>query len=231
MENRKIRIQSCRRCQGNSGWGSFWHPPYGPGPGMPPGPPYPPGGPGRPPFRPDPGMPPGPPYPPGGFGGPGRPPFGPGSGNFRPYGSGFGMQSLEEPLSLGEAWNLSEDVREFAEDLERLQELYPDIAKEILRYAEEACDELEYEGSMMYDEQPDKIQFRNIAGKIYDKMKEKYPVQENNDRDENLEMLPENEKEKRYPPGENWLGDMVQVVLLQEMCRRREERRKQRRWY
>ena len=109
------------------------------------------------------------------------------------------MQSLEEPLSLGEAWNLSEDVREFAEDLERLQELYPDIAKEILRYAEEACDELEYEGSMMYDEQPDKIQFRNIAGKIYDKMKEKYPVQENNDRDENLEMLPENEKEKRYP--------------------------------
>ena len=66
---------------------------------------------------------------------------------------------------------------------------------------------------------------------IYDKMKEKYPVQENNDRDENLEMLPENEKEKRYPPGENWLGDMVQVVLLQEMCRRREERRKQRRWY
>ena len=124
------------------------------------------------------------------------------------------MQSLEEPLSLGEAWNLSEDVREFAEDLERLQELYPDIAKEILRYAEEACDELEYEGSMMYDEQPDKIQFRNIAGKIYDKMKEKYPVQENNDRDENLEMLPENEKEKRYPPGENWLGDMVQVVLL-----------------
>lgn len=148
-----------------------------------------------------------------------------------PYGSGFGMQSLEEPLSLGEAWNLSEDVREFAEDLERLQELYPDIAKEILRYAEEACDELEYEGSMMYDEQPDKIQFRNIAGKIYDKMKEKYPVQENNDRDENLEMLPENEKEKRYPPGENWLGDMVQVVLLQEMCRRREERRKQRRWY
>lgn len=141
------------------------------------------------------------------------------------------MQSLEEPLSLGEAWNLSEDVREFAEDLERLQELYPDIAKEILRYAEEACDELEYEGSMMYDEQPDKIQFRNIAGKIYNKMKEKYPVQENNDRDENLEMLPENEKEKRYPPGENWLGDMVQVVLLQEMCRRREERRKQRRWY
>ena len=235
MENRKIRIQSCRRCQGNSGWGSFWHPPYGPGPGMPPGPPYPPGGPGRPPFRPDPGMPPGPPYPPGGFGGPGRPPFGPGSGMRPggpvPYGSGFGMQSLEEPLSLGEAWNLSEDVREFAEDLERLQELYPDIAKEILRYAEAACDELEYEGSMMYDEQPDKIQFRNIAGKIYDKMKEKYTVQENNDRDENLEMLPENEKEKRYPPGENWLGDMVQVVLLQEMCRRREERRKQRRWY
>ena len=57
-----------------------------------------------------------------------------------PYGSGFGMQSLEEPFSLGEAWNLSEDVREFAEDLERLQELYPDIAKEILRYAEEGCD-------------------------------------------------------------------------------------------
>ena len=82
-------------------------------------------------------MPPGPPYPPGGFGGPGRPPFGPGSGMRPggpvPYGSGFGMQSLEEPLSLGEAWNLSEDVREFAEDLERLQELYPDIAKEILR--------------------------------------------------------------------------------------------------
>ena len=120
---------------------------------------------------------------------------------------------------------------EYEKDCRRMQELYPRDARQIQSLVDRECDRMEYEGSMMYDEQPDKIQFRNIAGKIYDKMKEKYTVQENNDRDENLEMLPENEKEKRYPPGENWLGDMVQVVLLQEMYRRREERRKQRRWY
>ena len=217
MENRKIRIQSCRRCQGNSGWGPFWHPPYGPGPGMPPGPPYPPGGPGRPPFRPDPGMPPGPPYPPGGFGGSGRPPFGPGSGmrpgGPAPYGSGFGMQSLEEPLSLGEAWNLSEDVREFAEDLERLQELYPDIAKEILRYAEEACDELEYEGSMMYDRYPDRLMLEMLCRKIY------------------RELNPDHIDEEGRLQVEERYFHLIQVMLMQEMYRRRCRHYRCRRWY
>ena len=138
-----------------------------------------------------------------------------------PYGNRMNYLSL---------WDQPERMED-EEDFRRLQEMYPIMARRLKPYVDEVCSLLEYPGSMMYDEQPDKIQFRNIAGKIYDKMKEKYPVQENNDQDENLEMLPENEREKRYPPGENWLGDMVQVVLLQEMCRRREERRKQRRWY
>ncbi|MCI7812098.1 MAG: hypothetical protein SO016_02635 [Lachnospiraceae bacterium] len=113
-------------------------------------------------------------------------------------------------------------------DMERMKEMYPDIAKEIAKHVEEECDKMEYEGSMMFDEVPDKVMMRRIAGTIYDKVKDQYQVEETEDQDEALMM--NQEARKRYPPRKNWLGDFVETMLYQEIHRRRCRRRGCRRW-
>ncbi|MDO5423498.1 MAG: hypothetical protein Q4F41_07210 [Eubacteriales bacterium] len=119
--------------------------------------------------------------------------------------------------------------RENDRDMERLKEMYPDVAREILQYVEEECDKMEYEGSMMFDEQPDQVQLERIVRSIYDRMKDRFELPEGDDTDEAMAM--NQETRRRYPPGANWLGDMIQVILFQEMHRRRCRHRNCRKWY
>lgn len=114
-------------------------------------------------------------------------------------------------------------------DMQKLKELYPEMARELLGLVEDACDRMEYDGSMMYDEYPDKVMFERLKNWIYDEAKEKYPVEETDDRDQAMVM--QQEVRRRYPPRKNWLGDMIEVLLYQEMYRRRCRRRNCRRRY
>lgn len=61
---------------------------------------------------------------------------------------------------------------EYERDMERMKELYPEDAKRILKLVEEECDKLEYEGSMMFDEYPDRVMLKVICDRIYQKAKE-----------------------------------------------------------
>ena len=47
-------------------------------------------------------------------------------------------------------------------DMERLKNLYPNVAKEVQTVVEDECDKLEYDGSVMFDEYPDQLMFRRI---------------------------------------------------------------------
>ena len=112
-------------------------------------------------------------------------------------------------------------------DMKKMKELYPEVAKDVLSVVEDECDQMEYDGSVMYDEYPDKVMLERIKNRIYDKLQEKYPVEEEDDRDQ--AMIMQQEVRRRYPPHKNWLGDMIEVLLYQEMhhrrCRRRNCRR------
>lgn len=55
-------------------------------------------------------------------------------------------------------------------DLQYLQQMYPADARRMQKWVEEACDKLEYEGSMMYDEYPDRVTLLLICDKIADAM-------------------------------------------------------------
>lgn len=55
---------------------------------------------------------------------------------------------------------------EYDRDMERIKELYPEEAKRIQRLVEEECDKLEYEGSMMFDEYPDRVMLKVICERI-----------------------------------------------------------------
>lgn len=129
------------------------------------------------------------------------------AGPFAPA-AGFNDIFAEEKLSF--------------EDARKLQSFYPRVAQEIQRHVEEECDKMEYEGSMMFDEYPDRLMIRRIADNIGEKMKDfsveealKNPVSME---EEELSMQSEG---RRRPFGNDGLGDFIQVMLLDEMHRRR----------
>ena len=125
--------------------------------------------------------------------------------------------------------NLYLTEMEYEKDMDRMKELYPKEVGRIVECVEDECDRMEYEGSLMFDEYPDKVMFERIKNRIYDKVQEKYPVEEEDDRDQAMGM--QQEVYRRYPPRKNWLGDIIEVLLYQEMYRRRCRRRSCRRRY
>lgn len=104
-------------------------------------------------------------------------------------------------------------------DLRMLQSMYPQAAKLLLPYVQEACDKMEYEGSLMYDEYPDQTMVRRIQEAIYEETADQFPPQPQPEPDDMLMMqIPGN---RQNPPGQNWVRDLIQVLLLQEMHHRR----------
>ncbi len=127
--------------------------------------------------------------------------------DMQPY---FRMPGYEEIL---------EEQRLTERDLRMLQSMFPEAAKLLLPYIEEECDKMEYEGSPMYDQYPDVTTIRRIIQRINDLVKDQFPPQPEPEQDDMLTM--QYQGRRRNPPGRNWLEDMIQVMLLQEMHHRR----------
>lgn len=110
--------------------------------------------------------------------------------------------------------NVYQTEREYERDMERMKEMYPKRMKRLLAYVEEECDKLEYEGSMMYDEYPDRVLLYRMAADIYDK------------------AIPVQEMEQKRTARDRELLEVIQVLLYDEMYRRRGRRRRCcRRWW
>lgn len=97
---------------------------------------------------------------------------------------------------------LYDDEKIERRDFEYMKSLYPAAAKRILPFVEEECDRMQYEGSMMFDEYPDQLQLRLLCSRVYEKVKKEEPE-----------------------PG-NWLTDLIQVIVYQELYKRRCDYRK-----
>lgn len=127
------------------------------------------------------------------------------------------------------------DLKEYGEekrdrrDVDYMKSIYPMSAKKILPYVEEECDWMEYEGSMIYDEYPDRLLLYMMAGRIYDRMKE----------GEKKEIAMEIEKEqvetqdlkRKKRDREETIMDLVQILLYQEIVQRRCRHRRNCRHY
>ncbi|MCD8335801.1 MAG: hypothetical protein LUD18_00715 [Lachnospiraceae bacterium] len=92
------------------------------------------------------------------------------------------------------------DEMQTEKDFRMLQSMYPNAAKELLPYIEEECDRMEYEGSAMFDEYPDFTTVYTVQKKIAETAAQTDDV-----------CVP--------------YSDLIRVMLLQEMHRRRERYR------
>ncbi len=103
-------------------------------------------------------------------------------------------------------WNLPEQMEEEL-DVKRLRELYPLMARRLQPYVEEVCTCLEYPGSMMYDEYPDQLSLLKKASEVWD-------------------LARAGEDFGSREPDLKDVQDLIGVLLLQEMIRRRGRNRR-----
>ena len=68
---------------------------------------------------------------------------------------------------------------EYEKDMERMKQYYPAETKEIMELVEQRLDQLEYEGSRIYDEEPDRLMIQMEIDGIYRKLSEAQKKKEN----------------------------------------------------
>lgn len=132
--------------------------------------------------------------------------------------------------------DLDVEMEEALKDMEYMKEMYPNEVRKYSRMVEEECDKLEYEGSPMLAEYPDKEQIKKISGKIF----------------ERIELEGELDIAAGYMPGPSGnrkrperpdvphgggcsncaLRNMIELLVCNEFyCRRDRYRRRRRRFY
>lgn len=116
---------------------------------------------------------------------------------------------------------LYDDDKTEARDYEYLKSMYPDMAKQILPYVEEECDRLEYDNSMIYDEYPDKLQLRLMCRRIYDNVVNHEQFEELEGQAVEIEEASLKVQARKRPPKPDRVRDMVELLLYQELLRRR----------
>ena len=112
-------------------------------------------------------------------------------------------ETYANPMLLG-----GERLQE--KEFEMMKSYYPAAARKIQERVEEECQLLDYEGSRLYDEYPDKFMLYQLCSRI------------------RREIEPEMEAQE-IPGG--FLDDLIQVLLYQEISRRRCRRHRCRSFY
>ena len=64
-----------------------------------------------------------------------------------------------------------DDERRERMDFEYMKSMYPEAAKKLLPYIEDECDRMEFDGSMIYDEYPDRLQLMLVGKRLFDRAK------------------------------------------------------------
>lgn len=108
-----------------------------------------------------------------------------------------------------------------------MRSYYSGRVSRIQELAERECDRMEYDGSMMFDEYPDRFLMEHLCLKIEKELKQgdsRERRQEEKRTEENSEMTRVMEREDREE-----LLDLIRVILYHEMFRRRSRRRRYRR--
>lgn len=102
-------------------------------------------------------------------------------------------------------------------DRELLKSYYPKTAGLIQAFVEDACDRLDYEGSFIYDQYPDRHTIERVCERICGRIQESQAVQA-------MEKAGEGVWEES-------LGEITGLLFCQEMHRRRCRRKRFRSWF
>lgn len=112
----------------------------------------------------------------------------------------------------------------YEEDIENMRQAYSPKVMSILELIKDRCDTLEFEGSRMYDEHPDRQMMEQMVQQIYRDLIRQEEKPKWQDEEERKMLVASG----MYPYGgtvasdcNGWLCDMVRVLFWDEMYRRR----------
>ena len=111
-----------------------------------------------------------------------------------------------------------EDENTIIRDLEYLQQMYPAQAKRYQKVISNILDKLDYEGSMIYDEFPDRWQLYKLSTDILDRIRR----EEEKDKESDLENGGSEASLEKW----KWTGDLIQILLFYEIYKRRHNTRR-----
>lgn len=92
-------------------------------------------------------------------------------------------------------------------DMEYLQQMYPVQVRKYQRRVAEILDKMDYEGSMIYDEYPDRFSLERVAQSITGILQKEEQEEDPDDMDQAQKWM--------------WLKDLIQVLLYNEVYKRR----------
>ena len=149
--------------------------------------------------------------------GPGRPPY---RGSWGTAGKNHRLQSQscaqEEEQEADDLYMTDmPEPGQMEEDWLYMQQLYPNTARKLVYYIEDAADRLEYENSMMFDNYPDRIAVEQVVKEIIAVIQENDPA---------LITMPEDTVASDRNEDQTWdscMEEMIQIMLLGEMHHRR----------
>lgn len=115
----------------------------------------------------------------------------------------------------------AESEKDIMKDLEYLQQTYPVQVRKYQKKVSDVVDRLDYEGSMIYDEYPDRYELQRLALTIASMMAEKKEM----DSDMvNREESDQNEKQEKKLQTDDTFVYLAQVLLCDEIYRRRQNK-------
>lgn len=149
-----------------------------------------------------------------------------------------------------------EDDELWEQDINYMKQLYPKAVQQIQQEVEDQCDRLEYDGSCMFDQYPDRCHLELLTNQIYNRI-----MNANNNTIPDTTTSPLSDKKEstntssdsiavsnvssyplwsghcppnqscRYDNEPNWLRNLIQIMLYNEMGNRRRRYRNRKRWY
>lgn len=114
------------------------------------------------------------------------------------------IPSMQPVFGAAKLWEMENDYS-------YLKYLYPDICSRINAFIDDECDPLEYEGSFIFDEYPDKTTLQQLAHKILKRCHEDDP--------------------DTFPLDDKHIREMIEIVLYNELLFRRNRYRNRKRLY
>lgn len=105
----------------------------------------------------------------------------------------------------------TEKLWELENDVSYMKYLYPEICQQMTKCIEDECDRLEYDGSFIFDDYPDKTTLQRLAHSIYHTCHENNPA--------------------KFPADQPHIQELAEVLLYHELLFRRNRYRSRKRLY
>lgn len=118
-------------------------------------------------------------------------------------------------------WNqINQDM--ISEDMEYLQQMYPAYAKRYQVKINEILNHMDYEGSMIYDQYPDRWQLERLISSIMTAIR----ADEAADRQRDVQMQ-DNTTQQNFDDESKWMWirELVTVLVYYEILRRRNKKK------